>query len=88
MSTATGESVEVVVDVDLDAEVPCTVTTECPRSGVVAGRCAGCRKISTACEPCREYLDVEARLCRLIGAGLACAECDHLFPYPLVWLPL
>lgn len=87
---STDQDTTVVVDVDLDAPVPCR-SQECPRPAAWLCQIVHCptHNVCTSaafCKRCRRRLAREERQARRQGALIACAT--HRTPVHTVWSPL
>jgi hypothetical protein len=75
------ERVEVILDVDLDAEVMCNAP-RCERVAHWGHHCTGCGAPWIACNPHREITDGRNH------GLLTCRVCGAWVPAPIPWLPL
>jgi hypothetical protein len=90
MTADVDERVEVILDVDLDAKVPCTVWAgPCDREAVWASMCRACRTEWTACDDHRRKTDYEGLIhFQYQGRTPNCSRCRAPMPIPAEWRPL
>lgn len=82
---------QVVVDIDMDATVPCNLyaDVQCPRAAEWIYLCPGCGEQSMPCTPCRQESDAEDARMEAVGVtDWFCTKCDTRVPTPTPWRPI
>lgn len=88
MSTTIDErpDVEVVLDIDLEANVTCNNPIGCERIAEWVYYCQGCRIVWLACSHHRARQDQWVRdVVLILGHPGFCRVCDHPNPAPIPW---
>lgn len=78
---------EVVVDVDMDATLPC-MAPSCSAEAKWACKCPKCRHEVIACDMHQRQVDALDQVVIIAGGTVCCISCDAPVPFPATWRPI